>query len=317
MAGEQAPNNKISGRRGVMGGFALALAGCGAAPALAATGAADKPANDKLAARLAALPRAFAKIEAARGGRLGVAVLNSGTGQQAGHRLAERFPMGSTYKLLAAAGVLARVDAGQDRLDRRIRFTRQQVVTYSPLTESQVGGEGMTLAALCEAAIVISDNTAGNLLLEPLGGPAGMTAWLRSLGDRTTRLDRIEPALNEAAPGDPRDTTSPAAMLASLRALALGPALSANGQAQLQSWLRANKTGDARLRARLPTGWQAGEKTGTSSHGTTNDVGLLWPPDGAAPLLVAAFLTESTAEGPVREAALADVGQAIALAWQG
>ncbi|MBO1078935.1 class A beta-lactamase [Roseomonas haemaphysalidis] len=254
----------------------------------------------------------FARIERQIGGRLGVAVL--GTGGRVGHRVDERFPLGSTYKLLAAAGVLARVDAGQDRLDRRIRFSRADLVTYSPATEQHAGGPGMTLDAVCEAAMILSDNTAGNLLFDALGGPAGLTAWLRGLGDGMTRLDRIETALNEATPGDPRDTTSPAAMLGNLQKLLLGDALSAASRDRLAGWLRNNRTGDARLRARLPPGWQAGEKTGTSSHGTSNDVGLLWPPGGGKPVLVAAFITECPAPPARRDAALAEVGALVAAA---
>lgn len=263
------------------------------------------------------LPAAFARIEAGRGGRLGVAVLDTGRGRRADYRRDERFPIGSTFKLLAAAAVLARVDAGLDSMDRRILYTRADLVTYSPETEKHAGRGGMTLAALCEAAITLSDNTAGNLLLNALGGPQGFTLYLRSLGDSVTRLDRMETALNEARPGDLRDTTSPAAMLADLQAITVGPALSAPAKGALQEWLRHNKTGDARLRAGIPSGWQAGEKTGTSENGTSNDVGLLWPPNGGPAILVAAYLTEGAADSKVRDAALADVAAAVTAAWSG
>jgi beta-lactamase class A len=253
-------------------------------------------------------------IEEARGGRLGVAVLDSGSGEAAGYRAAERFPLTSTFKLLAAGAVLAQVDAGRMRLDDRIRYGRDELVTYSPVTERYAGAEGMTVAALCEAAMTLSDNTAANLMLRSLGGPAGLTAWLRSIGDQVTRLDRWETALNEARPGDPRDTTTPAAMLATMQRLTLGNVLSSGGRAQLLAWLRANRTGDTRLRARLPPGWQAGERTGTGPNGTSNDVGLLWPP-GGAPLLVATYLTEGAADMATRDAALAEVGVAVAAAW--
>ena len=289
------------GRRQWIGGVACA-AGVGSRAR-----AADGPGT---------LSAALARIEAAGAGRLGVAVLDSGRGTRAAHRGGERFPLGSTYKLLAAGAVLARVDAGQDSLDRRVRFGRDTLVTYSPVTERHAGGEGMTLDAVCDAAITYSDNTAGNLLLEPLGGPAGLTAWLRGLGDGASRLDRIEPALNEATPGDPRDTTTPAAMLADLQALLLGPTLTAGSRNRLQAWLRRNRTGDKRLRAKLPPGWNAGEKTGTSDHATSNDVGLLWPPNGAAPVLVAAFLTEGPDDPGARDAMLAAVGSAVADAWE-
>jgi len=260
---------------------------------------------------------AFARIEARRGGRLGVAVLDTGTGQRAGYRQDERFPIGSTFKLLAAAAVLARADAGLDSMDRRIHYTRGDLITYSPETEKHAGSDGTTLAALCEAAITLSDNTAGNLLLGALGGPQGFTDYMRSLGDRVTRLDRIETALNEARPGDPRDTTSPAAILASLHALTVGSGLSDPAKAALLGWLRNNKTGDARLRAGLPSGWRAGEKTGSSENNTSNDVGLLWPPNGGAAVLVAAYLTQGAADGKLRDAALADVGAAVTAAWTG
>lgn len=263
----------------------------------------------------AGLPDAFARIEAERGGRLGVAVLDTGTNHRSGYRQDERFPLGSTFKLPAAGAVLARADAGKDRMDRRIHYAREDLVTYSPETEKHAGGDGMTLAALCEAAITLSDNTAGNLLLGVLGGPQGLTDYLHGLGDAVTRLDRREPTLNEARPGDPRDTTSPASMLANMQALTVGSALSATARTTLLEWLRHNKTGNARLRARLPSLWEAGEKTGTSENGTSNDVGLLWPPNGGAPVLVAAYLTEGSPDGTIRDAALADVGAAIAAAW--
>ena len=290
------------GRRQWIGGTAVALAGWG-------TSLADVRAEGGFAG----LPTAFARIEAARGGRLGVAALDTGNGRRAGHRQDERFPMTSTFKLLAAGAVLARADAGRDSMERRVRFTGEDLVTYSPVTEKHVGS-GMTLAEVCEATMVTSDNTAGNLLLGVLGGPAGLTAYVRTLDDDVTRLDRWETALNEARPGDPRDTTSPAAMLADLHALTLGTALSAPAKERLLGWLRSNKTGDKRLRAGLPRGWQAGEKTGAGENGTNNDVGLLWPPDGAAPVLVAAYLTEGSADGAVRDAALADIGAAVATA---
>jgi beta-lactamase class A len=258
-----------------------------------------------------ALVAAFARIERESGGRLGVAVLDTQSGMQAGHRADERFPLCSTFKLLAAAAILRRVDAGTERLDRRVRYQAKDLVTYSPVTEKHVGG-GMTLAELCDAAVTLSDNTAGNLLLAAIGGPSGITALARSLGDPVSRLDRIEPELNEARPGDPRDTTSPAAMTANLRALVIGEALSAPSRTLLTAWLVANKTGDTRLRARLPASWRVGDKTGSGANGSTNDVGVLWPP-GRAPIIVSAFLTETAAISAARrDGAIAAIGHAIA-----
>jgi beta-lactamase class A len=257
-----------------------------------------------------ALRGAFARIEAQSAGRLGVAVLDTDTGSRAGHKADERFPMCSTFKLLASAAILGRVDAGKEQLNRRIAYDAKDLVTYSPVTEKHVGA-GMTLAELCEAAITVSDNTAGNLLLANLGGPDGVTAFARSLGDTLTRLDRNEPTLNEATPGDPRDTTTPAAMLANIRSLVLGEALSEPSRGQLKAWLVANKTGGGRLRAGLPGDWAVGDKTGSGEFGTTNDVGVIWPP-GRAPIVVAIYFTETRAALEQRIAVLASVGRAIA-----
>jgi beta-lactamase class A len=292
-------------RRQFAGGAGAALVGCGLAGPPNVVRAAGGP-SEKLAADLV-------RIEKESGGRLGVAVLDTRTDAGTAHRVDERFPMCSTFKLLAAAAILARVDAGKDRLDSRIRFEARDVVVNSAMTKDRVGGEGMSVAELCEAAMIVSDNTAGNLLLARLGGPQGLTAYARSLGDMVTRLDRIEPDLNEAIPGDPRDTTSPAAMLSNLRTLVLGNVLSENSKDQLTRWLIGNRTGDTRLRAGLPSGWRVGDKTGSGERGTTNDVGVIWPPE-RAPVLASIYLTETAASGEQRNATLAAVGRAVASA---
>jgi len=246
-------------------------------------------------------------------GRLGVAILDTGADRRFGYREDERFPMCSTFKLMAAAAILKRVEHKQETLERRVHFSRSDLVTYSPVTEKHLD-DGMTVAELCEAAITLSDNTAGNLMLDMLGGPSGVTTFARGLGDPLTRLDRTEPTLNEAVPGDVRDTTTPAAMAENLRKLVFGHALAEASSGQLKTWLLANKTGDTRLRARLPAGWRVGDKTGTGERGSTNDVGILWPPD-AAPIIVAAYLTETAAPTDQRNEALAAVGEAVAAAF--
>lgn len=276
------------------------LAGTVALPALARARI-----SDPLAERLAA-------IERAGGGRLGVAVFDSGTGRHATWRGDERFPMCSTFKLLAAALVLRRVERSAERLDRVVRYRAGDLVPYSPETEKHVA-DGMTIGALCEAAITLSDNTAGNLLLASFGGPEALTAFARSLGDPVTRLDRTETSLNTAIPGDPRDTTSPNAMLGDMRRLLLGQVLSTASRGQLLAWLEANKTGGSRLRAGLPPGWRVGDKTGSGAHGTSNDVAILWPPR-RPPILVAAYLTEGAEAPEKRDAMLAEVGRAVASA---
>lgn len=251
------------------------------------------------------------QIEAKSGGRLGVAIFDSHSGQTYAYRGDERFPMCSTFKLLASAFVLKRVDQGKEQLTRRIRYQKTDLVPYSPVTEQHTGAGGMTVAELCEAAITQSDNTAANLLLHSFGGPAQLTAYMRASGDKMTRLDRIEPHLNEAAPGDPRDTTTPAAMVSSLREILLGGNLSSTSRQQLTDWLLANKTGDKRLRALLPSGWRVADKTGTGDQGTANDIGMLLSPDGT-PLLVASYLTGAPGPAAARDAVHAQVGRLAA-----
>jgi beta-lactamase class A len=264
---------------------------------------------------LNALDVAMAKIEAESGGRLGVAVLDTGTGALTGHRIDERFPMCSTFKTLAAAAILSRVDAGKEQLARRIAVEQKDILSYAPITKQHVGKD-MTVAELCEAAVTWSDNTAANLLLASLGGPSAITAYARSLGDDITRLDRIEPELNEATPGDPRDTTTPAAMAKNLKLLATGTVLSAASRDQLIAWLVGCKTGDAKLRAGLPKSWRVGDKTGSGDHGSSNDAAVIWP-EGKPPVIVTSYLTETAAPDDKRNAAHAAVGRAVAAAFGG
>jgi beta-lactamase class A len=182
--------------------------------------------------------------------------------------------MCSTFKLLAVGAVLKRIDRGKEQQERIVHFTQKDVVTYSPATEKRVD-TGISIKELCAAAIMLSDNTAGNLLLNCIGGPAGLTAFARTLGDEATRLDRIEPELNESLPGDPRDTSTPANMLSDLRELVLGNILSASSRSQLTEWLVHDKTGDRCLRAGLPADWKVGDKTGSGRRGTTNDLAIV------------------------------------------
>jgi beta-lactamase class A len=251
------------------------------------------------------------RLESESGGRLGVCVLETATGTRHVHRGDERFPMCSTFKALAAAAILARVDAGKEVLARRITFDASALVTYSPVTEKRVGGDGMTLAELCDAAVTLSDNTAANLLLASIGGPPGLTAFARGLGDEVTRLDRNEPSLNEALPDDPRDTTTPNAMASTLRTLILGTtALSAASREQLTAWLLANKTGDTRLRAGLAKDWRVGDKTGSGARGTANDIAVIWPPN-KSPIVITAYLTGATVSTAQQNATLASVARAV------
>ena len=225
--------------------------------------------------------------------------------------------MCSTFKVLAAAAILARVDAGNEQLTRRIIFDASALVVNSPVTEKRVGGDGMTLAEICDAALTRSDNTAGNLLLAGIGGPPGLTAFARGLGDQVTRLDRDEPSLNEALPDDPRDTTTPNAMASNLQALILGTtALSAASREQLTAWLIANKTGDTRLRAGFAKDWRIGDKTGAGDRGTNNHVAVVWPPNNA-PIVIAAYLTGATVSTAQQNATLASVARAVSAMTSG
>lgn len=262
----------------------------------------------------APLVEAIKQLELKSGGRLGVSVLDTITGVPIHHKGDERFPMCSTFKVLAAAAILKDVGSKLEGLERRVRIEQADLVEYSPVTSEHVGGEGMTLRELCDAAITRSDNTAGNALLKNIGGPAGLTSFARSLGDKLTRLDRTETELNEAAPGDPRDTTTPNAMAANFRRLLVGDVLLPEARDQLGKWLIANKTGDTRLRAGLPQGWRVGDKTGAGEHGTTNDVAIVWPPD-RSPLIVAVYLTGATLDPNGRNDVIASVGRQVGKAF--
>ena len=262
---------------------------------------------------------ALAALEARAGGRLGVCLLDTGSGRLVGHRLDERFAMCSTFKLPLAALVLRAADAGRLRLDEAVAITKADLVPYAPVVEPKVG-QTLTLAALAEAAQTTSDNAAANLLLARLGGPAGFTAALRALGDSVTRLDRTEPQLNLVKPGEEHDTTSPRAMAATLARLLTGDALSAASRERLLGWMVATTTGGKRLRAGLPSSWRAGDKTGTAQADAmtdkVNDLAITWPP-GKAPVVVTAYFDSSrrtNATQPADEAALAEVGR-IAAAW--
>ena len=225
-------------------------------------------------------------------------------------RANERFAMCSTFKLPLVGAVLARVDAGQEQLSRRIAFNEADLLEYAPITRAHVGEGGMSVEALCEAAITVSDNTAANLLLDSLSGPPALTAFFRSLGDPLSRLDRNEPLLNTALLGDERDTTTPRAMLNTVQHLLIRERLSPPSRARLKSWLVATKTGLTRLRAGMPASFQVGDKTGTGENGATNDVAIAWPPD-RAPILLMVYTLGSRAGSEQIRAALAQAARLV------
>ncbi|MBS0393257.1 MAG: class A beta-lactamase [Proteobacteria bacterium] len=256
---------------------------------------------------------AIADLEREVGGRIGLAALDTGNGRRLSHRADERFAMCSTFKLMLAAAALAQVDDGRLSLGQAIAYARSDLLPNSPACEAQASRGWLSLEEMLEAAVTVSDNTAANRLLPLVGGPPGLTAYLRALGDGRTRLDRTELELNSNAPGDPRDTTTPNAMVADLRSVLLGQRLAPASRARLVGWMRACRTGRDRLRARLPRGWEAGDKTGTGPRGAVNDVAILYPP-GRAPLLVACYLTGSPAPAGELSAVHAKVGALVAAA---
>ena len=254
----------------------------------------------------------LAALEIQSQGRFGLHVLDTVSGAEAGWRGDERFPMCSTFKTLLAARMLYLAQRDETRLWRKLYYSPSEVVAWSPISEKRAGANGgMTVQELCEAMVLVSDNTAANVLLEASGGPAALTQWLRELGDGTTRLDRNEPSLNTALAGDERDTTTPQAMLQSLQKLLLGDVLEGYGRALLQQWLVDSRTGDKRLRAGMPGDWKVGGKTGTGERGTACDTLIVWPTEQSAPLLVTAYLTGSQLDGAGREAVLARAGEAV------
>jgi len=250
------------------------------------------------------------EIEMGVGGRLGIAALDMQSDRRVDYRSSLLFPMCSTFKLLLAGAVLSKIDHGSETLDREIPLTQADILDYAPVTKPLLAKGKITVAQACAAAVVDSDNSAANLLLSSIGGPGALTLFARTLGDKTTHLDRIEPFLNEAMPGDARDTTSPAAMLNDLGVLVLQDALSTASREMLTDWLVKSSTGLAKLRAGMPSGWKVGDKTGMGERGSTCDVAIAWPP-GRKPLLIAAYLTESDASVAERNKALADVARLV------
>jgi beta-lactamase class A len=269
-----------------------------------ASAAVEEKANQPATEQIAAIERDI-------GGQIGVAVFDTASGRGVEYHATDRFPLCSTFKFLAAAAVLQRIDQRQEHLDRRIPYTAVDLLEWAPITREHLREGSMTLDALCAAAIEYSDNTAGNLLLQTIGGPARLTDYVRSLGDSVTRLDRVEPDLNSAIKGDERDTTSPAAMVSDLNALLLEDRLSPESRERLTNWLVANTTGAKRLRSGLPPTWRVGDKTGTGDNGAVGDIAIAWPPN-RAPILIAVYLTDSTASAEALNEAFVETARVIA-----
>ncbi len=252
------------------------------------------------------------ELEGRHGGRLGVAVVEVGKPERhRSHRGGERFAMCSTFKFLLAAAVAARVDAGEESWSRPISYGKDDLLEWAPVTgrAEHLEAGSMTVGQLCEAAMIWSDNPAANLLLATMDGPAGLTRFLRGIGDETTRLDRTEPELNTNLPGDVRDTSTPEAMAATMEKILFGEVLTEASRKKLEGWLVDNRTGDKRLRAGMPAGWRVGDKTGTSGNGAANDIAVVWPDEGL-PFVVVVFYDVKDATAEERDAVIAGVGAA-------
>ncbi|XVQ86824.1 class A beta-lactamase [Microbispora siamensis] len=274
----------------------------GAVPA-ATPAAAATPRTD-VAAALRALETSFK-------GRIGAYAIDTATGKTIGYRAGERFPLLSTFKAVAAGAVLART-TDRELTRKVVHWTADEVKDNSPETSKHVE-DGMTLSELARAAIIYSDNTAGNMLLKRIGGPKGLTRYFRTLKDPVSRLDRWETELNDWSPKEKRDTTTPASVARDLRTLTTGDVLGAKDRSRLIGWLRDNTTGDARIRAGLPKSWIVGDKTGTGgTYGTANDIAVVWPRRNAAPIIMAIYTNRAAAGGAADNKVVAQTATVLA-----
>ncbi len=248
-------------------------------------------------------------LEKSTDGKIGVSAFDTASGKYIRYHANERFPMCSTHKLMVVSAILNKSKNHIAYLQHRIIYKKRNLVTYSPATVKHLS-DGMTIANLCAAAITLSDNTATNLLIKELGGFKGVNIFARSIGDNTFRLDRLEPELNSALFGDIRDTTTPAAMQNSLYQLALGAALPKFQQLLLQHWLKTNTTGNARIQAGVPNDWAVADKSGTGAYGTTNDVGIIWPPN-STPIVVAIYFRQYKKDVSPRDDVIASITRMI------
>lgn len=256
------------------------------------------------------LEETLAALESSAHARLGVCALDTANGKMLCYRAKERFPLCSTFKVMDVAAILQKSMTDPQLLQKRIVYTKSDLVTeWNPITEQHVA-DGMTVEELCSAAMSYSDNSAANFLANQLGGPAAITAFARSIGDPSFRLDHLEPEVNSAIPGDPHDTTTPEAMTTSLKKIMLGTVLSPPLRTQLQTWFKANTTGNTCIRAGVPIGWTVGDKTGGGDYGTRNDIAVLWPAKGA-PIVLSIYFTQFQKEAPKRDDVIASATKIV------
>lgn len=247
-------------------------------------------------------------------GRLGVVLIDTADNSRLSYRADERFPFCSTSKVMAVGALLKASEQQHDLLSQTVEIRQSDLVNYNPVTAKHVGSR-MRLDALAAATLQYSDNTAMNLLVGRLGGTSAVTRFSRSIGDEIFRLDRLEPELNSAIPGDMRDTTTPTAMAESLRKLTLGDALQPPQRARLVSWMKGNTTGDRSIRAGLPANWEVADKTGGGDYGTTNDIAVIWP-TGRPPLILVVYFTRTEAKAATRPDVLARATHIVTQQYQ-
>ncbi|GGI28890.1 class A beta-lactamase [Bradyrhizobium guangdongense] len=256
-------------------------------------------------------PPELDSYERESGGKIGVYAENLTTAKKLAWRADERFVMCSTFKASLAACVLARVDRGEDKLAAMISYDKGDLLEYAPVAKQNLTTGAMSVAEMCKAIVELSDNTCANLLLARVGGPAALTKFWRSIGDTTTRLDHNEPELNRSPPGNPHDTTTPAAMAGNLKRLVIGEVLSPASRAQLTAWMVDCKTGANRLRGGLPASWKIGDKTGNNGKDASGDIAVAWPkPD--TPILIAVYTQGGTPSPAQLEAVFARIGRMVA-----
>lgn len=260
--------------------------------------------------KLNLLPQELAALESSSGGRIGISAINIANNSRIEYRGEERFPVCSTAKLMVVSAILKRSMINSHFLEQKVIYKKTDLAAgYSPITKKHLI-DGMTISELCEAAIAYSDSTAMNILVKKLGGPKEITSFARSIGNNTFRLDRLEPKLNSAIPGDLRDTSTPAAMERSLQLLAFDKILAVPQQIKLKKWLKSNTTGNLRIRAGLPKDWIVGDKTGSGKYGTTNDIGIIWPPK-CSPIIIAIYFTQTKKAAAPRDDVIATTTRII------
>ena len=241
--------------------------------------------------------------------RIGVQIRDSASDWRWGYRDTERFLMASTFKPLLCGAILDQVDQGALALADLLPIRTDDILTYAPVTKDHAGG-ALSIADLCFATLDLSDNTAANLLIERLGGPQAVTAYLRRIGDTETRLDRMEPALNNFIPGDPRDTTTPASMLDTWDKMLLGDGLSRASQTQLKAWMEPGAVTGKLIRPNLPTGWRIADKSGGGRTHTRNIVAMITPPT-RVPFFIAIYVSDTPASWRERNKAITHIGAAV------